>query len=1241
MHWRMAVPAIDSGDPAVVAGQNGSPQFDQRINQTDCVGIICNFTVFPRVISGRVDIGAFESTPLVVNSTADIDDGDSANSTTTLREAIRIANVIVGVDTITFDPTVFATAQTINVAAGEMRISDPLIIDASALSDNVTLDAQQNSRIFHFQSSTGDLTITNVNLQNGLATGSSGVNGGAIQFQSSGVLTVRDSIIRSNRAGTGFLESGSGGGIWSAGAVNLLNSTLQNNTANSYGSGGGIFSDAGMVTISGSTITGGLAYQGGGIRAGSGPVHVVNSTVSGNRVERSFSRGGGIRSDSGTVTIENSTITRNTTNAISYGGGVSTGSNLIVSNSIIAQNTTAFNVNPDLEFGGTITANFSLIGTAKDTSLTEAPVGSPDANGNLIGGPTGGLIDPRLSDLTDNGGTTLTHVPLLDSPVIDAGNTATTNDQRGLPRPVDQALFANPVGGNGSDIGAVELQGLTLTVTVADDELDAADIVPSTVDLADLSLREALTIASSTTQTDSILFAIPGSGPHVISVTSPLPAITSPITIDGTSEPDFAGSPVVGIDGSAAGATADGLKLENSGSTVQGLAIYNFGRDGIELNGGGNHTISQNWLGLQTAANAAGNEQGLRVRASSGNTIDGNVFSGNSKSGVLINGTGATGNVLINNLIGTDPTGQLALGNQGNGLLIQSPMNTIGQTGAGNTISANSGSGISVSAAADQTVIQANRIGTNRGGTADLGNNNFGVQLRTANNQVLGNLISGNQRHGVLVSTAAATGNRLLGNQIGVDTLGTTAIPNNAYGVYVTGASSTVIGTNLAGEANLISGNGGSGVVVVNSTATAVTGNKIGTTTDGLTALGNGANGISMFAGSTGTTVESNQIAGNAASQISISGATTTGNILNGNLIGVNANQSAAIAGGPFGILLKSPTNTVTGNTIAGATRGVVFSGTASTGNNVSGNFIGTDATSTAALGMPTGVQFSQGAVGNTVGPDNVIANNSTGVRMVGSAGVANKVTENAFLNNSIIGIDFANPGPTTNDADDVDEGANRQQNHPVLESAIINGNNLNVRFSVPTAVANATYDLNIEVYKSDANGQGQVFLGTVAYTTANAGAGTITRAMTGVAAANGLQSGDFISATATDAAGNTSEFSAAVAIPGAAPLNGGVAGGRSAMDISGDGRISALDALMVINNLGSRSEGESAIDRRGDVNGDANVTALDALQIINWLSEQNRDDSDSDALLFAAQVDEIFADDDEKLLESAAAGLF
>jgi hypothetical protein len=168
------------------------------------------------------------------------------------------------------------------------------------------------------------------------------------------------------------------------------------------------------------------------------------------------------------------------------GGGIFfSGNSLNLRGSIVAMNTGASG--PDISFGtGKATLTYSLIGDKSGTSLSEAPLGSPDANGNLIGGPVHGTIDPKLGPMVYNGGPIFldgsnlpTRALLTGSPAINAGdptavagvNGVPLNDQRGVP-------FARVYGGR-IDIGAVESQPNPLP---GDFNLNGV------VDLADYSL---------------------------------------------------------------------------------------------------------------------------------------------------------------------------------------------------------------------------------------------------------------------------------------------------------------------------------------------------------------------------------------------------------------------------------------------------------------------------------------------------------------------------------------------------------------------------------------------------------------------------------------------------------------------------------------------------------------------------------------------------------------------------------
>ena len=106
--------------------------------------------------------------------------------------------------------------------------------------------------------------------------------------------------------------------------------------------------------------------------------------------------------------------------------------------------------------------------------------------------------------------------------------------------------------------------------------------VTNTNDSGAGSLRQAIINANANAGADTISFAI-GSGTQTISLASALPTITEQVTIDGWTQPGYAGTPLIRIEGASAGASADGISLSGSsdGSVIRGLVITKFSRDGI------------------------------------------------------------------------------------------------------------------------------------------------------------------------------------------------------------------------------------------------------------------------------------------------------------------------------------------------------------------------------------------------------------------------------------------------------------------------------------------------------------------------------------------------------------------------------------------------------------------------------------------------------------------------------------
>lgn len=250
------------------------------------------------------------------------------------------------------------------------------------------------------------------------------------------------SCILSNNTATG-----AGGGLANEpGATTwITNSTL---LANSAREGGGIYNRGGLAAtnslVASNLATGSIA-NGGGISHAAGSLQLTRCTVSGNRAQPDVGSattglGGGVRGGGGTVEFLSSTVAFNT--AGQDGGGLSIDSSAAVYalNSLFARNTAPSS--PD--YGGAM--------NSKGFNLVE------NAAGTVVLGSSVGVVlnlDARLAPLSDNGGPTLTHALLPDSPAIDAGaSEGSLTDQRGIPQPFDVPWFANAW--DSTDVGAFE-----------------------------------------------------------------------------------------------------------------------------------------------------------------------------------------------------------------------------------------------------------------------------------------------------------------------------------------------------------------------------------------------------------------------------------------------------------------------------------------------------------------------------------------------------------------------------------------------------------------------------------------------------------------------------------------------------------------------------------------------------------------------------------------------------------------
>jgi hypothetical protein len=631
-------------------------------------------------------------------------------------------------------------------------------------------------------------------------------------------------------------------------------------------------------------------------------------------------------------------------------------------------------------------------------------------------------------------------------------------------------LGFNSAGSYAVNVSAYDarLRGSATFNWTVNDTASACLVVTNTNNTGAGSLRDAINCANATPVHDTIIFNIPGAGPHTIKPT-PLPFIINPVTIDGYTQPGArpntlaTGSDAVlkiELDGSLTGfqAQASGLEITGGGSTIRGLAINRFHRSAISIGTAnvvrGGNRIEGNYLGTDTTGTIAlGNRaDGVNIFNSFGNTVGGNspaarnVISGNQNNGVEIDGgnnpADTNGNRVVGNLIGTTSSGVSALpNNAGVNIAFGATQNFVGGVTSEerNIISGNNYSGVSLTGVPNNYV-QGNYVGTDATGTLALPNSAIfggaGIDVNNGSTGSIiggltdtpgtgaGNLISGNRSHGVNVRNCSH-GNTVQGNMIGLKAGGGAALGNAGNGVEITFCpNNTVIGGAQAGARNVISANGGYGVVVVGGgSGTQVKGNYIGTGADGITNFGNGQDGV---------------------------------------------------------FLSNCPNQTI-GGTAPGEANRIAF-------------------------------------------------NRRNGVRVSGLQN-NNPIRGNSIFRNDRLGINLqpfsdceACDFVSLNDTGDADTGPNRLQNFPVLDSVSTSGGATNVAGTL-NSTANTQFAIDFfsnSVADPSGFGEGETYIGTATVLTDASG-----NAAFNVTLPFAVSAGQLVTTTATDPDGNTSEFSA------------------------------------------------------------------------------------------------------------------
>lgn len=524
---------------------------------------------------------------------------------------------------------------------------------------------------------------------------------------------------------------------------------------------------------------------------------------------------------------------------------------------------------------------------------------------------------------------------------------------------------------------------------------------------------------------DVIQFSVAGTINVGSSSLGALPTLASNevVVIDGTSAPDYAGAPVISLDGTNAGLGANGLTISGGSSTVKGLDIVNFSGNGIQLDTNGGDQVLNCYLGITLAGTtAAGNgANGIYISGTAGNTIGGstagsaNVISGNGGDGILIDGSNATNNSVVANFIGTDPTGVLALGNTGNGIEIDDGANhnTIGGntptaiafTGKpvdGNVISDNGGNGVLLTSGAAFNTLSGNFIGTDLAGTSALGNTLDGVAIVDANNNsligttvtqqpfVYLNLVCGNGGNGLRIDDSNNT--TVQANSFGLGDDNATPLGNHLDGVLIDGTSANTQFGGVIPLGNISAGNGKNGVEI----ADAASGTVVFNTFCGLpafvdTAVGNALDGILVTSTGGNNLLRTNVISGNLGNGVHISG-NASGVQVSEDIIGMDTDGALPLPNGANGVLIDgtahdnliggNQVSVILQNTISGnGGNGIAIEGSAYD-NQVFHSFIGTDIEGLAAYGNADAGVFVGGvANGNTIGgsgafDQNVISGN-------------------------------------------------------------------------------------------------------------------------------------------------------------------------------------------------------------------------------------------------------------------------
>lgn len=401
--------------------------------------------------------------------------------------------------------------------------------------------------------------------------------------------------------------------------------------------------------------------------------------------------------------------------------------------------------------------------------------------------------------------------------------------------------FIAPLVGRHSSVAATP-GPITFTVT----NLSGSDVVAGSLPWA---IREA---NNNHNGLDNVVFNIPGSGIHRINILL-TQFLNEPVNIDGTTQPGYAGSPLVYVQGWTHISSI--FLSATPGNTIKGLGMLWYQNNAITFFwGSDNNIVSDNWIGFTNeGAVTFKNSDYFPLTAGIGIQSNGNKFVRNTISGVyngVVIGEAVEGswsgrfyenNVWRSNRIGTNAAGNAIVGNESDGIFFGAGARN-STVGPWNVFGGNGSTGVELFHSSNTNIVtQYNFIGVDPTGTISLPNIDLGVQISEGAryNGVFGNHISGNLKGGIAIGTGAV-GNWVYNNNIGLNFAQDAKLGTQNVGVSVnSGATGTTI------QGNVIAGHTEHGIIIADNSGNGIYYNWIGMGGGGVL-VENGAFGI-MF----------------------------------------------------------------------------------------------------------------------------------------------------------------------------------------------------------------------------------------------------------------------------------------------------------------------------------------------------------------------------------------------------------